>query len=415
MGVCVVRQVAIVGAGPYGISIAAHLRHYGVPYRIFGTPMDTWRRHMPAGMMLKSDGFASNLSDPAGTATLASYCADRGIPYHDTEIPVSLEVFVAYALDFQQRFVPDLEDRQVVSLDKQGDRFSIGLDDGEVTTADMVVAAVGITHFGQVPAQLADLPPELVSHSSTHHDLSGFAGRDVTVIGAGASAVDIAALLYEAGAGVSLVTRRSSLRFSSPLRPGPRGRWQRIRHPSSGLGPGLRSWLCQNAPSLFRFVPGKARLEIVRRHLGPRAAWQMKARLEAGVSVALGENIESASAENGRVRLVLCRADGSRWEALTDHVIAATGYTPDIDRLRFIDDRLRASIRTHAGMPVVSRSFESSVDGLYFVGPPAVNTFGPLMRFMVGAEYVAPLVARRLTRRAGKASPARPASTMASA
>lgn len=361
---------------------------------------------MPAGMMLKSDGFASNLSDAAGAATLASYCKERGIPYHDTAIPVSLDVFLAYAVEFQQRFVPQLEERQVVSLDRQGERFLIGLDDGEALTADTVVAAVGITHFAQVPEQLAHLPSALASHSSAHHDLSAFAGRDVTVVGAGASAVDIAALLAEAGATVSLVARGSTLRFSSPPASGPRSRWQRLRHPSSGIGPGLRSWLCQNAPGLFRLVPGRARLVIVRRHLGPRSAWQMKDRFEAGVAVALGESIERASEENGRVRLTLRRADGSQREVLTDHVIAATGYWPDIDRLRFIGEGLRSAIRTHARMPVVSRSFESSVDGLYFVGPPAVNSFGPLMRFMVGAEYVAPLVARRLVQRAGLPVPA---------
>jgi thioredoxin reductase len=363
---------------------------------------------MPAGMLLKSDGFASNLSDAEGTATLAAYCRDRGIPYHDTEIPVDLDVFIQYALDFQQRFVPGLEDRQVVSLDKLGERVSIGLDDGEELEADIVVAAVGITHFAQIPGELAHLPSALVSHSSAHHDLSAFAGRDVTVIGAGASAVDIASLLSEAGATVSLIARRSELRFSSRPPSGSRSRWQRVRHPSSGIGPGLRSWLCQNVPGLFRFVPGQARLAIVRRHLGPRSAWQMRDRLEAGVAVALGENIEQASEEGGRVRLILRRSDGSRREVLTDHVVAATGYWPDIDLLRFIGEGLRRSIRTHARMPVVTRSFESSVDRLYFVGPPAMNSFGPLMRFMVGAEYVAPLVARRLVQRAGKRLSATP-------
>ena len=67
-------QVAIVGAGPYGLSIAAHLRSLGISYRIFGTPLDTWRRHMPAGMALKSDGFASNLSDPDERLRLAHWC-----------------------------------------------------------------------------------------------------------------------------------------------------------------------------------------------------------------------------------------------------------------------------------------------------------------------------------------------------
>jgi thioredoxin reductase len=403
--------VAIIGAGPYGLSVAAHLRSYDIPYRIFGTPIDTWRRHMPAGMTLKSDGFASNLSDPNGAGTLAAYCSDRGIPYHRTDLPVSLDVFNAYALDFQQRFVPDLEDRQVVSLDRSGDGFSLVLDDGETLRADLVVSAVGITHFGRVPAELAHLRPDLVSHSGAHHDLSSFAGRDVTVIGGGSSAVDIATLLHEAGATTSLIARCESLRFFSPPAPGPRSRWQRARHPSSGLGPGWRSWLCQNAPHLFRFLPGDARLTVIRRHLGPKSGWTMKARFEAGVAVTLGECIDRASEEDGRVRLVLRAADGTRREVLTDHVVAATGYSPNVDRLRFLSDGLRGSIRTHAGMPVLSGSFESSVPGLYFVGPAAVNSFGPLMRFMVGAEYVAPLVSRRLARRARRGGPVRAVTT----
>lgn len=389
-------RVAIIGAGPYGLSIAAHLRAYDVPYRIFGTPVDTWRRHMPAGMTLKSDPFATNLSDPLGKGTLAAYCADRRIPYHDRDIQVPLELFTAYALDFQERFVPDLDERWVVSVDKAGDGFSITLDDGDVLESDVIVNAVGITHFSRIPAELAQLPSDLVSHASAHHDLSAFAGRDVTVVGGGSSAIDIATLLSEAGACTSLVARRTDLRFFQPSQPGPRTRWQRMRHPSSGLGPGWRSWLCQNRPDLFRVLPGRARLEVVKRHLGPGAAGGMKARLEAGVAVALGERVERATAERGRVRLTIRRADGTRRDVVTDHVVAATGYAADINRLGYLNAGLRTSIRTYGGMPVLSRTFESSAAGLYFVGPAAANSFGPLLRFMVGAEYAAPLIARTL-------------------
>jgi pyruvate/2-oxoglutarate dehydrogenase complex dihydrolipoamide dehydrogenase (E3) component len=300
-----------------------------------------------------------------------------------------------------------VEERQVVSLDKVGDRFSLELNDGEVLQADRVVAAVGITHFGQVPEELAHLPAELVSHSSAHHDLSGFAGRNVTVIGGGSSAVDIAVLLHEAGAVTSLVARGSTLRFFSRPTPGPRSLWRRVRHPSSGLGPGWRSWLCENVPNVFRFLPGDARLKIVRRHLGPKSAWPMKGRLEAGVAVVLGEGVERATADEGRVRLVLRNAYGARREIMTDHVVAATGYWPDIRRLTFLSEGLRMTVRTHARMPVLSGSFESSVAGLYFVGPPAVDSFGPLMRFMVGAGYVAPRIARHLAHRARRRVPVR--------
>jgi Pyridine nucleotide-disulphide oxidoreductase len=403
-GVPGVTQVAIIGAGPYGLSIAAHLRALDVPFRIFGAPLITWRRHMPAGMTLKSDGFASNLSDARGTETLAAYCADHGHQFHPTLRPVELDVFNEYALDFQERLVADLEDKQVVHLSRAGKGFTLELDDGEKLEAALVVAAVGVTHFAVIPEELASLPSGLMTHSSAHRDLSGFAGKDVTVIGAGASAVDVATLVSEAGATTSLITRGKSVRFSDPVS-AQHGVLDRILQPTTGIGPGWRSWACQNLPFLFRFLPGKTRLTIVKRHLGPKSPFVMRGRFEAGVTVSVNERIVAATPENGRVRLTLLSATGGRRDVVTDHIIAATGYSPDVERLQFMSPALRMSIRTHARMPVLSGSFESSVPGLYFVGPPAVNSFGPLMRFMVGSEYVAPRVARQLARRSRRAVP----------
>jgi thioredoxin reductase len=391
-------QVAIIGAGPYGLSVAAHLRALGVPHRIFGTPMDTWCRHMPAGMALKSDGFASNLSEPSGDGTLAAYCARHAIPYHDVDILVELSTFTGYALDFQRRFVPDLEDRQVVAVEQGGDGYTLKLDDGETLTAQAVVCAVGITHFATIPDSVAALPAELLSHSWAHHDLSGFAGRDVVVLGGGSSAVDIAVLLHEAGARATLVARRPKLHFFDEPTPGPRPLWQRLRHPSSGLGPGLRSWICQKFPQLFRFLPGRLRLAVVKRHLGPVSLWMMRGRMQAGVTTLLRHHLRDARAVDGRAHLVVRGHDGAATEIVADHVIAATGYRPDVERLEFLGDDLRARVHTHHGMPVLSGTFESSAPGLYFVGPASVNSFGPLVRFMVGAEYAAPRLARRLAR-----------------
>ena len=107
---------AIVGAGPYGLSIAAHLKGRGIRHRIFGRPMSTWLNHMPKSMKLKSDGFASNLSAPVGDHTIRSYCLRNGISYDDYDIPVSLATFTAYALDFQRRYVPQLDERTVTAL-----------------------------------------------------------------------------------------------------------------------------------------------------------------------------------------------------------------------------------------------------------------------------------------------------------
>jgi thioredoxin reductase len=392
----VVASVAVIGAGPYGLSIAACLHDYGVNTRVFGIPLDTWRDHMPAGMLLKSDGFASNVHAPKGVGTLADYCHERGIPYHDTDLPVRLDLFCDYADDFQRRFVPGLEELLVTRLERDGQGFRLELSDGQTVRADQVVCAVGISHFASLPTELAALPKSRASHSYDHHDLSQFDGKHVTVVGAGASAVDTAVLLAEAGATVSVVTRAGQVKFGG--RPTPRTLWDRLRSPSSGVGPGLRNWLCEAMPSLFRFLPGNVRLTLIRTHLGPKSPFHMKARFDAGVSVELGQSIASAREVDGRVRLELRGSDGRTSTLTTDHVLAATGYYPDLARLEFLTDDLRSAVRSHARMPMLSRWFESSVRGLYFVGPAAVDTFGPLMRFMVGAEYVAPRLAYRLAR-----------------
>ena len=76
-----VTEVAIIGAGPYGLSVAAHLRKLGIGFRLFGRPMHTWLTQMPKGMLLKSEGFASNLSDPDDQLTLDRYCTEQRVPH----------------------------------------------------------------------------------------------------------------------------------------------------------------------------------------------------------------------------------------------------------------------------------------------------------------------------------------------
>lgn len=392
-------DTAVIGAGPYGLSVAAHLHGHRADFRVFGRPLDTWRTTMPRGMYLKSDGFASNLSAPEPGATLADYCLEHDLPYHPTDQPVPLETFVDYGLDFQRRYVPDLDERTVTSVMRERRGFRLGLEDGEELRTKQVVVAAGITHFASMPQQVDGLSPELVSHSSAHRDLDRFDGQQVTVIGAGASAVNLAVWLSRAGARSRLVTRSPSVHFSSPPHGGRRSVLARLQKPGSGLGPGWRSRASCDAPDLFRLVPARWRPEIVRRHLGPSSAWHLKEAFDSSVEVFGGRSLQRVEAAQQGVRLVLASADGEPPITVeSDHVICATGYRPDVDRLAFLDASVRSELRTLAKTPVLSRRFESSVPGLYFLGLSAAVSFGPMMRFMFGDEFAARRITQDLVR-----------------
>jgi hypothetical protein len=87
--------------------------------------------------------------------------------------------------------------------------------------------------------------------------------------------------------------------------------------------------------------------------------------------------------------LALRAKEGSDRTIVSDHIIAATGYKVNLERLPFLNADIRSKIKLVAGTPALSRTFESSVTGLYFVGLAAAHSFGPVMRFAFGAGFAA--------------------------
>jgi hypothetical protein len=390
-------DVVVIGAGPYGLSTAAHLKAHGVDFRIFGRPMETWRLHMPKGMRLKSEGFASSLYDPGENFPLAKYCEQQKVLYADRGLPIPLETFVSYGLAFQRRFVQELEPKTVVSLRWLSPGFEVALEDGETVTAKRVVASIGLSYYAYMPTVLASFSEQFVTHSSQHSDVSRFKGKTVAVIGAGASATDLAALLHQAGAAVQVIARQPYIRFHT-VGPTPRPFVDRIRRPTTGLGPGWRSFWCVHGPLMFRLLPEEFRLQVVRKHLGPAGGWFVKDDVMGKVALNLGMHINHAEVRDSRISLHLSDQSGGQRTLDADHVIAGTGYRVDLRRLTFMDSRIRAEINTVEHTPILSANFESSIPGLYFVGLTASYTFGPLLRFAFGARFVSRRISRHLAK-----------------
>jgi hypothetical protein len=349
-------------------------------------------------MFLKSEGFASDLYDPRRSFSLRKFCELHGSPYQDKGLPVALETFVAYGLHFQRKFVPNLDEAEVVSVERcTGGGFLVRPSRGDPISADRVVVATGISHFQHIPPELGKLTREHLSHSSECADLSSFGGRDVAVVGAGASALDCAALLHEAGARVQLVSRPTAIKFNVRARMN-RSMAARIRRPESKLGDGLKNVFYERLPLAFYFFPQKLRAEVVRRHLGPAAGWSVREKTEGRFPFLLGAAPLDASTVNGRVHLKVGMAGGGTRIVECDHIISGTGYKVDVRRLPFLSEGLVREIKTVNNTPLLSLSFESSVRGLYFTGLAAANNFGPVMRFACGAEFCAPRLAQHLMR-----------------
>jgi FAD-dependent urate hydroxylase len=389
-------DVAIIGAGPYGLSAAAHLRAAGLSTRQFGMPMRLWRDAMPRGMYLKSQGFASNLSDPDGSHTLEAFCRTTGRPYASYGLPVSLDNFISYGQWFADELAPDLEEVMVSDVSRRRGGYDVSLADGEVVQARNVVVAAGVEHFARMPSMLAQLPPSVSTHSSAHTDLAVFAGQRVVIVGAGQSALESAALLHENGADVHLVARAAAVRWNGapldPERPLP----ERIREPESGLGSGWSTWLYSRHPGLFRHLPERTRIYRARTALGPAGASWLRGRVEDQFPVLTGHGVRSAAEHGDGVRLGLTARDGSARELVADHVISATGYRPDLTRLSFLNTALASRLRTVDGSVRVGPDYQSSAPGLYVIGPAVAPTFGPVMRFVYGSDHAATTVARAL-------------------
>jgi len=403
-----VISIAIVGSGPYALSLAAHLAPLGVEYRVFGPCMEAWDKHMPPRMFLKSDGFASDLYAPGRGYRLEDYCAEYGVPYEPVGPPVKRTTFVDYGKEFQRRFVPNLQETWIVRVSQVPGGFELETAEGELVRARRVVLAVGISHFPYLPKVLSGLSREAVSHTFHHGPFDQFAGKQVLVIGAGASAVNAAVALNEAGAEVSLMARPSKISFHDRS-PDYRPLWDRITNPRSVIGLGWRSKLAVDLPLLFHAMPEKLRYRAVTRHLGPAPGWFSREGYEGHVTPHLGCELREVTEAGSRVRVRYTDAAGATRELLTDHVMAGTGFQPFLKSLKFLDEKLANQIRTVRSVTDLDSNFESSVPGLHMTGLASAYNFGPMCRFACGAKFTA----KRLSQHLGRVAKRDPKMVMA--
>ncbi len=370
----------IIGAGPFGLAMAVQARERGIEHIVIGESMSFWKRHMPAGMVLRS-GCEWHL-DPTGSHTIERFLATRGERPSDVE-PLPLELYLEYARWFQESKRIRPRPARVTRLDKNDGRFEATLDDDATVVADRVLLALGFAPFAHIPDELAALvPAERSSHSRDLLAPGRFAGRRVLIVGGRQSALESAALVAEAGATAVYVCHRhdtpafteSDWSWVEPLleRIGNEPGWYR------GLSDAERKALNDRF-----WVEGRLKLEP---WLGPRVRHEV-------ITMHSNRRVVGCEPSGDGLRVPLHSGESVE----VDHVLYATGYKVDMGRVPLLAaGNLLPRLECRDGYPVLDDSLQTSVPGLFITSLPAARDFGLFFAFTAAVRASARIVSRAL-------------------
>jgi cation diffusion facilitator CzcD-associated flavoprotein CzcO len=380
-------DVAIVGAGPYGLAAAAHLMQVpGLNVRLFGEPMSFWERHMPERMLLRSPWEASHIADPDNRFTLDTYRTLDGRGH--LRQPLAVRDFIRYGHWFHQQVALAADPTKIMLIEPVAEGYRLTLENGNAAFARRVIVAGGIQPFAQRPTIFQGVPRSLATHTSEQRNFDEFRDKDVVVVGAGQSALEAAGLLHEAGARVEVLVRRRSLHWLGQRQ------WMHsnaigwMLYGKGDVGPAGVSLIVQR-PNLFRRLPRWIQTWWGRRAIRPAVLQELMPRM-AGVPIQMQRCPVQATVQGERLQLRL--DDGT--DRVVDHVVLGTGYRVDIAKYPFLSPALLERIAVVNGHPRLDAGFETTSPGLHVLGAPAAWSFGPLMRFVAGTEFTARALGR---------------------
>ena len=377
-------DLLIIGAGPFGLALAAQASHDRIEHLIVGKSMGFWRQNMPKGMFLRSA--CDWHLDPLNVHTIDSFLHPQGKTPRDVE-PLSLDFYLSYADWFRQQKNIQPLPVYVQRLDHSAtNHFTATTSDGDVINARSVVLAPGFKHFAHVPDELRmRLPVAGFEHTSQFVDFREARNKRYLIIGGRQSAFEWAALLLEAGAAaIHLSHRHASPAFEV-------ADW-------SWVNPLVDS-MVEN-PAWFRRLSQKEKDDVSHR-LWAEGRLKVEPWLEQRLKsdrVNVWPQTELASCtqhEDGELSVMLSNGRVIN----VDKIVLATGYKVDIARLPIWGGDLLNRLETRNGFPVLDNHFETSVPGLFITSMPAMQDFGPFFGFTISVRTSAKLICQRLTER----------------
>ena len=369
-------ELLIIGAGPFGLAVAAQAAHLGIKHLVAGKPMEFWRRNMPAGMYLRSA--CDWHLDPQNIHTIEKFLDERGQTARDVE-PLSLEFYLSYAEWFQQQKQITPLPLHVERLDVSDNHFIATTREGDAIHARNVVMAPGFKHFPHIPAELKPrLPAGRYAHTCDFVDFSRAHDKRYLIVGGRQSAFEWAALLLEAGASAVYVAHRhESPAFKA-------ADWSWVNPIVDNIG---------EDPNWFRRLSEAEKAEVNQRLWAEGRLkvepWLERRLDDKRVRILPKTELLSVAEDNGDLRVTLTNGD----EINCDQIVLATGYKVDIKRLPILAaGNVLGQLATRNGFPVLDDHFQTSIKGLFITSMPATQDFGPFFGFTIAVRASAKLI-----------------------
>jgi FAD-dependent urate hydroxylase len=357
-------DLAIVGAGPYGISLAAHANKAGLSNRVFGLPMDFWQSKMPPNMFIRTLLEYTNLSDPDILFTLNRFQEERGL---DLSYPLPRSIFVDYGKWFIEKSDISIEKVFIKNIIKDNCYFVLETENKNFVDAKNVIIAVGLTNTQYIPSVLAHLPKEFLSHTADNTRFEQFKNQHVVVIGGGQSAWEAAALLHQANARVDLIYRRS----------------HRLTPDEN-----MNAKQSEIADKFF-YYPKEKKMEVKHQFEKPTVSDFLVPLVEGKVTQRPGRYIINTTITKENKIQVLLNDHTTLW---ANHIIAATGYRFNPHKLPFLESIIDKIGVTEALDPIVDENFQSTLPNLFFAGPATATCHGPAFRFISGVKRTSEVI-----------------------
>jgi cation diffusion facilitator CzcD-associated flavoprotein CzcO len=374
-------ELLVIGAGPYGLAVAAHAKDAGLSVAVVGELMAFWKHNMPGGLLLRS-GLDWHL-DASGVHSLQAFLEHRRIPRTAAE-PLPVEIFLDYAEWFRQSKTVSVQSLRVNRLCRVNGQFEACCDNGETLRARHVVAAPGLAPFANLPDELsAVVPPDRMAHTATLVDFRALAGKRCLILGGRQSAFEWAALMIEQGVeSIDLVYRHDTPRFAI-------ADWS-FTDAMIDSTLGVRGWFRRLDPSEQQAIHRRF-WSVGRLQLEPWLWPRVNRR-----NVRLWPNAQVTALRAtplGSIETRLDRGDS----IFVDQILFATGYRVDLSRVTYlVEDVQSGKLRVDDGFPVLDEDFQTTVPGLYIVGQPSIPYFGPFFGFVRGCIASARIVVASL-------------------